>query len=209
VYRDFSTDAGEITMDLEQYGELFGPAPPSSMALYLDAGIDADEFVDQLKGRLPDAPLWIRSNRTLREEVFKVFDQTFAITRVLQVMALLVATCCIALTLLVQARERAGELALMAALGARPPQVFRLYLSKGVGIGALGLGLGVLAGLALARVLIDVINPAFFGWSLAFHWPAGPLTEQALTILLAAALASLYPASRASRTPATELSRDR
>jgi putative ABC transport system permease protein len=209
VYRDFSTDAGEITMDLEQYGELFGPAPPSSMALYLDAGIDADEFVDELKGRLPDAPLWIRSNRTLREEVFKVFDQTFAITRVLQVMALLVATCCIALTLLVQARERAGELALMAALGARPPQVFRLYLSKGVGIGALGLSLGVLAGLALARVLIDVINPAFFGWSLAFHWPAGPLTEQAFTILLAAALASLYPASRASRTPATELSRDR
>jgi putative ABC transport system permease protein len=53
-----------------------------------------------------------------------------------------------------------------------------------------------------------IINRAYFGWTIAFHWPWGALTEQVLTILIASALASLYPALRASRTPATELSRE-
>ena len=38
--------------------------------------------------------------------------------------------------------------------------------------------------------------------------PWAALIEQAATILMASALASLYPALRASRTPATELSRE-
>jgi ABC-type lipoprotein release transport system permease subunit len=40
------------------------------------------------------------------------------------------------------------------------------------------------------------------------HWPWGALAGQSATILAAAVLASLYPALRASRTPATELTRD-
>ena len=72
----------------------------------------------------------------------------------------------------------------------------------------LGLALGAAGGSSLAAVLVRVVNPAFFGWSLGVSIPWGVLAEQALAILAAAAVASLYPALAASRTPAAELSRD-
>ncbi len=63
-------------------------------------------------------------------------------------------------------------------------------------------------GAALAVVLIFVINRAYFGWTIALSVPWGALAVQAAAILAAAVAASIYPALRASRTPASELSRD-
>ena len=68
-----------------------------------------------------------------------IFDQTFAVTRTLQAMALLIAVCGVSLTLLIQARERSGELALLRALGATRRQIFGLFLGEGAGMGVLGL----------------------------------------------------------------------
>jgi len=108
----------------------------------------------------------------------------------------------------VLARERAGEIALYRALGATRAQVFRVFLGRGLGIALFGLGLGIAGGAALAGVLVLLVNPAYFGWSLGLHWPLGALAAQGATILAAAALASLGPAAMAARIRATELSRD-
>ena len=53
-----------------------------------------------------------------------VFDQTFAVTRILQVMSLIIAACAITLTLLMVAQENASEIALYRTLGAYRRQVF-------------------------------------------------------------------------------------
>ncbi|HSI03293.1 MAG TPA: hypothetical protein VLC93_02390, partial [Myxococcota bacterium] len=63
-------------------------------------------------------------------------------------------------------------------------------------------------GSALVMVLILLINRAYFGWTIRLALPGWALAEQAATILGAAVLAALYPAMRASRTPAQELVRD-
>jgi putative ABC transport system permease protein len=123
-------------------------------------------------------------------------------------MGLLIAVAGVALSLLVLARERAGEIALYRALGATRGQIFRVFLGRGLGLAAFGLVLGLAGGAGLAAVLVHVVNPAFFGWSLGLHWPAGMLAAQAGTILAAALAASLAPALMASRVRATELSRD-
>jgi putative ABC transport system permease protein len=60
----------------------------------------------------------------------------------------------------------------------------------------------------LAAILIYVINRAYFGWTIQVFFPGPSLAVQVAAILTAAALASLYPALRASRIPATELSRE-
>jgi putative ABC transport system permease protein len=206
VSYDYGNEAGGVAMDLAALERAFGPGPINNMALYLEDGVDPERFVDGLKARYADLPLLIRSERALREQVFEVFDQTFAITRLLQAISLLIAVCGITLTLIVLARERISELALYRALGARRRQIFRVFLGKGLGMAFFGLAMGAAGGLALALILILNINRVYFGWTIAFHWPWSALTEQALTILAASVLASLYPALRASRTPATELS---
>jgi len=208
VYRDYGNERGGVLMDLAAFARAFGEGPPSNVALYLAPGVDPEATVAALRAGLGGAPLLIRSNRTLRAEVLAIFEETFAVTRLLQGMGLLIAVAGVALSLLVQARERAGEIALYRALGATRGQVFRVFLGRGLGLAFFGLGLGLLGGAALAGVLVHLVNPAYFGWSLELHWPVGALLAQAATILAAAAAASLAPALAAARVRATELSRD-
>jgi putative ABC transport system permease protein len=195
-------------MDLATMNEHFGPAPINSLSLYLEADRDPEQVIDELRARFPEVPLRMRSNQHLREEIFEIFDQTFSVVRILQVMSLLIAVCGIMLTLLVMARERISELALYRALGAGRLQIFRVFVGKGLGMTLIGLTLGTVGGTVLAAILIYIINRAYFGWTIQAHWPGWPVAQQYATILAGALLASLYPAFRASRTPATELSRD-
>jgi putative ABC transport system permease protein len=130
------------------------------------------------------------------------------VTRLLQGMGLLIATVGIALSLLVVARERAAETALLRALGATRGQVFAAFLGRGLGVGALGLVLGLSGGAGLAVVLVRAVNPAWFGWTIGLHLPAGALLGQSALIAVAAVVASVYPALRASETPVAELKRD-
>lgn len=208
IYYDYTTESGSAVMELAAMQSVFGPGPITNLALYLEPGRDPERIAGELRAELRGAPLRIRSNRALRQEILSIFDQTFAVTRLVQVMSLLIAVCGVALALLVSARERAAELALYRALGATRPQVFRIFVGQGVGMGAAALIVGAFGGLALASLLIFLINPAYFGWTIAIHWPAGALAGQTATILAATILASLYPALAASRVPATELSRE-
>jgi len=208
VYRDYGSEAGAVLVDLPAFARAFGAGPPSNAALYLAPGLDPEAAAARLREDLRGHALRIRSNRALRAEVLAIFEQTFAVTRLLQVMGLVIAAAGVTLALLVLARERRAELALYRAIGASRARLAALFLGRGLAIGLAGLALGAAGGLALAVVLVRVVNPAFFGWSLALHLPWGRLLAQALAILAAAALASLTPALVASRTPAAELSRD-
>lgn len=208
VAYDYSSEAGGAMISMERFEEIFGAGEPSNIALLLKPGIDPAEEVGRLREEYSELPLEIRDNKTIRAEVVRIFDETFAVTRILQAISLAIALCGITLTLLVLARERVAELALYRALGATRAQILRVFVGKGLGIGAVGLLLGSAGGVALAAILIYRINRDFFGWTIALHTPWPTLASQLLTILAAAALASLYPALRASRTPATELSRE-
>jgi putative ABC transport system permease protein len=208
VYYDYSDENGSAEMDLSAMERAYGPGGITNVDLYLAPGVDTEATMDALRERFRGVPLEILDKRGLRDEIMAIFDQTFAVTRLLQGMALLIAALGITLTLLVLARERSAELALYRALGAGRWQIFRVFLGEGIGMGALGLALGLPGGTALAAILIFVINRAYFGWTIAPSAPVLALSAQAATILAAAAIASVYPALRASRTPAAELSRD-
>ncbi|BDG01019.1 FtsX-like permease family protein [Anaeromyxobacter oryzae] len=208
VYRDYGTEGGAVLLDLATYARLYGDGPPSNAALYLGPGEDPEAVVRALRASLPDAALLVRSNRTLRGEVLAIFEQTFAVTRLLEAMGLLIAAAGVTLALLVLARERRGELALYRALGASRGQLFRVFLGRGLAVGVTGLTLGAVGGGALAVILVGAVNPAFFGWSLDLAVPWAPLAGESAAILVATAAASLYPAIAASATPAQELSRD-
>jgi putative ABC transport system permease protein len=208
VYRDYGSEAGAALLDLATFARVFGEGSPSNAAIELAPGADAEAAVARLRADLGEHALHVRSNRTLREEVLSIFEETFAVTRLLQVFGLVIAAAGVTLSLLVLARERRAELALYRALGASRAQLAALFLGRGLAIGLVGLAVGAAGGAALAAVLVGVVNPAFFGWTIALHVPWPSLAGQALAIVVAAACASLYPSLAASRTPAAELSRD-
>jgi putative ABC transport system permease protein len=209
VYADYGAESGAALVDLDAtLPRLFGPGALTNVALQIAPGSDVEAAVERLRREHSGDALLIRSNRALRADVMAIFDQTFAVTRLLQVMTLLIAVAGILLALLVLARERQAEIALYRALGADRAQIFRLFLGRAIGIAGCGLVLGAAGGTGLALVLVRVVNPAWFGWTIALHWPWATLATQAVLLLAAAAVASLYPALRASAAPASELSRD-
>lgn len=208
VVYDYASENGVVFMTWPTLAGMFGEGGAAAVALTLAPGADVEATLDAMRAALGDRPLELRSNRRLRAEVLDIFDQTFAVTIILQAMALVIAVCGVSLTLLIMGRERATELALHRSVGATRGQVFRLGLSEGAGLGLLGLGLGLLGGAALAAILILLINRDWFGWTIRFDLPALALIKQAAWILAGALAAALYPALRASGTPATELTRE-
>jgi len=205
---DYSSENGLVVVSSGTLDAIYGPGGVSSLALTLAPDRDVETTLDAMRTALAGHAVELRSNRRLRSEVLDIFDQTFAITRILQAMALVIAVTGVSLTLLIMGRERATEFALYRSLGATRRQLFRLGLGEGAGLGALGLGLGLAGGAALAAILILLINRDWFGWTIRFALPAGALAEQAAWILAGALAAAVYPALRSSRTPVAELTRE-
>ena len=208
IYLDYGGVRGSAAMDLGTFARLFGPGGVGNVALYLKKGVPTERVVDALRAELAGRGLTIRSNAALRARILSIFEETFAVTTLLRAMSLLTAACGITITLLVLASERLSELALYRALGADRAQIFRVFMGKGLAMGALGIVMGLAGGMALALILVYGVNRSYFGWTLSLHLPALDLAGEILLILLVGILSSLYPALRASATPATELSRD-
>ncbi|MFT5316724.1 MAG: putative ABC transport system permease protein, partial [Candidatus Krumholzibacteriia bacterium] len=197
VAYDYTSEGGTAFMTMATMDQFFGKGPTNNVALYLDADHDSDETASALQAEFSDYPLVFRSNQKLRTEVLAIFDQTFAVTRTLQSLALLTAVCGVSLTLLVQSRQRTGELALLRSLGATKRQVFVLFMGEGAAMGTIGLGLGLLGGIGLAALLILVVNRQWFGWTIQPSWPAEALLVQAVTVMSATLVAAAVPAFQA------------
>jgi putative ABC transport system permease protein len=71
-------------------------------------------------------------------------------------------------------------------------------------VAGLGAGLGMLVGLALSVLLINVINKQSFGWTIQFTLPLETLGVAVLVALLAAFLEAWGPARWVSRQSIAE-----
>jgi ABC-type antimicrobial peptide transport system permease subunit len=90
------------------------------------------------------------------------------------------------------AAQRTNEIGIRIALGARAVDVVKLILKHGLGLASAGVAIGLVASLALTRLMKGML----FGVS-----ATDPLTFAAITLLLVgvALLAALVPARRAAK----------
>src|SRR3989449_904148 len=158
-------------------------------------------ILERLQG---DPPVMILTNGELKREVLRIFDQTFAITYALEVIAVTVALLGIANTLLAGILERQRQLAVLRTIGGTPAQVGRLILWESGLLGLAGTVLGAAAGPVLSLPFVGVIHKKAFGLTLLFHPAPGVLLEAVALALLATVLAGYWPARRAARLPVAE-----
>ncbi len=200
VYSDFASDQGLVLMSGTTYSRFWHDPLVSGFSVNLAPGVDADQAIARLQAAEDDATLFIRSNRALKKISLDIFDRTFRITAVLRLLAGLVAFIGILSALMALQLERARELGVLRATGATPAQVWQLVTSQ---TGLLGLAAGLLSvpvGLALAAIMIFVINRRSFGWTIHMLVTPAVLLEALGLALTAALLAGLYPAWKMART---------
>lgn len=159
--------------------------------------VDADDPADAA-ARLADAfpGLDIQLAAPLKELALDIFDSTFAITRALTLLALLVA--CIGLYNALQALKlnQTRTLHLLTTMGALPGELVRVQLWRGVGVGAAVLVIAVPLGLAMAWLLCRVVNPRAFGWSVGMFVSTAALAPPLLIGAGVTLLTSLLPMPR-------------
>lgn len=209
IFYDYATDGGKMVMDRSHYRELWDDDLITVFALYLASEADSEQVRQDVVRTLTSsqagmAPPHVIKNKELRQEILNIFDRTFALTYILEAIAVLVAVLGIVNTLVTAVLERRRELATLQAIGASTKQVEQLVLWEAVYLGVIGAVLGVIGGLALAWVLLAVINKQSFGWTIQMTMPIGVLAQAVLLAVGAAWLAGYFPARWAARQPLIE-----
>ncbi len=200
IYSDYTRDEGLILISRAAFDRYWNEPGVQSLAVYLRDPSKAPEFVETFRERWnPAGEFNVYSNRSLRERVLTIFDQTFAVTALLRFIAIIVALIGIFLSVTTLVIERERETGTLRAVGASRGQIMQLTMLEAGLMGAVAAILGVLAGCTLAVILTEVVNPAFFGWSIHLYWPWWTLVSTPVWIVITAVLAAWLPARRASR----------
>jgi len=202
VYIDYTTEGGVLLVDWQTYRKFWQDDQINGIGVYIDkgAGIKAADLERELRPKIaPYGDYLIKSNQELREQVFRIFDQTFSVTYLLQTIGIIVSGLGIFLSLSILVTERRREISILRAVGASRGQIEAMVLWEAGIIGLLGSALGIAAGLALAWMLSFVINVSFFGWTVSWATPWHFLFELPFAVIAASLVAGWAPARQAAR----------
>ncbi|MEE8617286.1 MAG: FtsX-like permease family protein, partial [Roseateles sp.] len=196
VWRDYSRQASALWMDLADYRQASDDAATTELALWLAPGADLDATRTAVRQAAGD-DIELAAAGELRTLSLKIFDRSFAITVWLQAVALAVGLFGVIASQSAQALARRREFGLLRHLGLSRRQLMRLLLLEAglqSGAGALA---GLALGLGLSAVLVFVVNPQSFHWSMDMHLPLGRLAALLGLAFAAAVGASLLAGRRA------------
>lgn len=202
VYKDFASEHGYITMGRQTFAK-FWPDDGNALtgiAIYVDDHVDAGEVRLAIQQALPlSTRLNVMTRQHLRDEIFRIFDNTFSITYALHAIALTVAVLGIINTLVALILESRREFAILNYLGAGGSQCRQMVRLQGVLLGWLGAVFGVAVGCGLSLYLVNVINVQSFGWTIDMHWPWWLLAETTALMLVTSWVVGWFPARMVTR----------
>lgn len=199
VIRDYRPRGGVAFYSLPHFFERFGDHRLSGIRFFLrHPEADGDAQVRRLQAdilRECGQALDIVSGRELRRTILEIFDETFGVTTLLLLIALVVAALGIATTLTLLVLERSRQLNTLLAVGGSPGQIRAMIFWEAALMVLMGEAAGLLCGFCLSYLLVFVINRQSFGWTFFYHVDWGVLALS-MPLIFAAALAAALPAAR-------------
>jgi putative ABC transport system permease protein len=201
IFTDYSSDQGVIVISGNIYRSIWSDYKTRSLSIYLDSNANLDQMMTQLNDEiLQEQNLRPRANRDLRKLSMEIFDRTFAITEVLRILTIIIASMGILGALLAIQMERSKEFAVLRATGLTPWELKKLMLTESGLIGFISGVISIPLGIVMAALLIYVINLRSFGWSMDFILEARFILSAIGLGLIAGFLAGIYPAARMGTT---------
>ena len=198
IWRDYARQAGTIAMGAADFERLTGDRRVNDLALWLkgspDTAAPADtaplqqairDIANRQAGNAPGAAsatekatgnagelIEFASSREIRAVSLKIFDRSFAVTYWLQAVAIAIGLFGVAASFSAQVLARRKEFGLLVHLGLTRRQVLGVVAGEGLAWTAAGAVAGLGLGLAVSVVLVHVVNPQSFHWTmdLAVPW---------------------------------------
>lgn len=193
VWRDYARQQGAVVLAEADYQRLTGDRTVNDLALWLAPEARTDALQSQIRTlatqqQLDGSLLEFAEPRQIREVTLRIFDRSFAVTYWLQAVAIGIGLFGTAASFSAQVLARRKEFGLLGHLGFTRRQILATVAGEGAaltGVGALlGLGLGV----AVSVVLVHVVNPQSFHWTMDLLLPGWRLAALCASVVLAGTL---------------------
>ena len=176
VWRDYARQFGAITLAQSDFERLTGDRRVNDLALWLDGkATDAEvqqairEEADRRSGS--GALLEMASVSQIRATSLRIFDRSFAVTYWLQGVAIAIGLFGVAASFSAQVLARRKEFGLLAHLGLTRRQILAVVAGEGMAWTVIGAFAGLALGMAVAMVLVFVVNPQSFHWTMDLQVP--------------------------------------
>jgi putative ABC transport system permease protein len=192
VWRDYARQYGALVMSEVDYRRLTGDAEVNDAALWLAPGTGLAEATARLRAAIPGSErLQFATPGEIRARSLGIFDRSFAVTYLLEGVAMVIGLIGIGAGFSGQALARAGEFGMLRHVGMTRRQIGGVLALEGALLTGLGCLAGLVLGLAIALILIEVVNPESFHWRMQLAIPWGLLATVALVLVASAALTAL------------------
>ena len=209
VWRDYARQFGSIAMRTQDYQAATGDATITDAALFLKPGWTPTRVADELRSRMEaGAATEFVQPGDIRKLSLQIFDRSFAVTYVLEVAAIAIGLIGIAATFSSQAIARTREFGMLRHVGFTRGQILGLLAIEGALVTALAIVIGLVTGLAVSVVLIKVVNPQSFHWTMDFNAPQGLIAALMLALMAAAVVTAVIAGRRAVSIDAVRAVRD-
>jgi putative ABC transport system permease protein len=177
VWRDYARQFGAIALAQRDFERLTGDRRVSDLALWLSSAAD-DAQIQQALRALADAQasgggalLEMASVSQIRAKSLQIFDRSFAVTYWLQGVAIAIGLFGVAASFSAQVLARRKEFGLLAHLGLTRRQILTVVAGEGAAWTVIGAVAGLALGLAVSTVLVHVVNPQSFHWTMDLRVP--------------------------------------
>lgn len=204
IYKDYASEQGGISLNRATFDRHWQVTGYSGLGLYTNERLTLKAVSDYLHKHHRLQGLSVVSSADLLAQSLEVFDRTFLITNLLKLITIAVAFVGIVGALLAQQLERSQEYGIYRALGLTRGEVLRIVLTQTISIGLVAAIVAIPAGLSVAWILIEIINPRSFGWTMTSVVPASSVASSLLIAITAALIAGVIPALRISKLPPAE-----
>ena len=176
VWRDYARQFGAVTIGKRDFERLSGDQRINDLGLWLAADAsssDVEQAVRTEANRIAGAGALIEfaSTRQIRAISLKIFDRSFAVTYWLQGVAIAIGLFGVAASFSAQVLARRKEFGLLAHLGLTRRQILTVVAGEGAAWTFIGSVAGLALGLAVALVLVHVVNPQSFHWTMDLVLP--------------------------------------
>ncbi|MTW12597.1 FtsX-like permease family protein [Pseudoduganella eburnea] len=191
VWRDYARAGGAVIVRRSDYIAMTGDRDAGDAAIWLAKGSSTAQLQETVR-KLPFGELLETSIPSeIRNLTLKIFDRSFAVTYLLEAIAIVIGLFGVAATFSAQTLARSREFGMLRHVGVTRRQILAILALEGGALTTLGIVAGFALGWVISLVLVHVINPQSFHWTMQMHYPWPLLATVALALLISAAATAL------------------
>jgi putative ABC transport system permease protein len=202
---DYASSQGVIYLDRKVYKRIWNDPLVTVFVFNLEPGHRFEEVRSAIAAGIGRKwNLVTISNREFKDQMQSAIERSFAYTRVIESIALLVGLLGLLNTLLISVMERTREIGVLRAVGATRAQISRMILTEAVIQGFFGALVAILLGAYVGRLFVEYALTEQLGWIIEYHFPKASVFTTVITGIVVAGIAGLWPSRKASRLQITE-----